>query len=548
MRVARRRKQEVSMSFISLRFAIFITITAVVYFTFPVKKYQWTVLLAASYVFYAFSNLRYFVFILFTTTTSYLLGIRIERIRSAAKQILAENKLSWDKGQKKSFKAQTEKRTHRVMILALVMNFGILFVLKYMPPLLPAMANLFGFSEPTLKWLLPLGISFYTFQAMGYVIDVCRGEVMAESNFGKLALFVSFFPQLIQGPISKYDQLAGQLYAEHRADFTRIKHGLELALWGLFKKLVIADRAAIAIQTVTAAPDSFTGVTLGFTVLLYALQLYADFSAGIDIARASAQILGIDMIQNFRQPYFATSLTDYWNRWHISLGAWMKNYIFYPIALSKTANRFTKAVKSSRFGRTKAGAHVAVVLPGTVASLIVFLIVGIWHGAGWRYILYGLWNGGVIMMSILLKPCFEGLNQICKVNPATPEHHLFQIIRTFVLVCIGNITDLARGGRDCFMWVWRILTDQRLFAGREEIFEKLGLGAHDYNLLILCTLLLYIVGVIRERNPNTPLRELLDQRLFITRWLLIFLCIVSILVFGIYGPGYSAAEFAYMQF
>lgn len=536
------------MSIISFRFAFFLTITAIAYFIFPIKQYQWTVLLAASYVFYAFSNVKFFLFILLTTLTSYYAARLMDNIKEQQKKILAENKQIWDREQKKSYKSENEKHIRRIMIITLLFNFGILFLLKYMPTLIEKSGNLFGFSAPTMRLLLPLGISFYTFQAMGYVIDVSRGEVRAEKNIAKLALFVSFFPQLIQGPISKYDQLAGQLYEEHRADFTRIKYGLELALWGLFKKLVIADRAAIVIQTVTAAPFSFTGTTLGFTVLLYALQLYADFSAGIDIARASAQILGIDMIQNFRQPYFATSLTDYWNRWHISLGAWMKNYVFYPIALSKRANKITRSIKGSRFGQTKAGAHIAVVLPGTVASLIVFLIVGVWHGSGWRYILYGLWNGGIIMMSILLKPCFEWVNQVLKVNPATPEHRLFQIIRTFVLVCIGNITDLARGGRDCFVWVWRILTDQRPFAGRAEIFEELGLGAHDYNLLILCTLLLYIVGVIREQNPDTPLRELLDKRLFITRWLLIFLCIISILAFGIYGPGYSAGEFAYMQF
>lgn len=536
------------MSFLTLRFILFLGITACIYYLLPAKKYQWVVLLAASYVFYAFTGIQYAAYILITTLTSYLAACKIDDINIACRSALKENKQIWDKDQKRAHKQKCTRITRRIMILTLVFNFGILFVLKYAGAFAETMGNRFGFSTATLRVILPLGISFYTFQAMGYVVDVFRGEISAERNFGKLALFVSFFPQLLQGPISRYSQLAEQLYAEHHADFTRIKHSLELALWGLFKKLVIADRAVIAIQTVTGAPDSFSGTTLGFTVVLYALQLYADFSGGIDIARAAAQLLGIDMIQNFRQPYFATTLTDYWNRWHISLGAWMKNYVFYPIALSKAANNVTKSIKQSRFGASKVGAHVAVVLPGTIASLIVFLIVGIWHGAGWRYIIYGLWNGGVIMLSILLKPCFEKLNQLLHINTGSMEHHVFQVLRTFLLVCIGNITDLANNGVECFVWLWRIFTEQDYFTGRTEILEKLGLTVQDYNLLLFCTLLFFAVGLIREHNPQFPLRELLDRRAFFVRWLLVFLGITAILIFGVYGPGYNAAEFAYMQF
>lgn len=536
------------MSFLSVRFLLFVAITAVVYYLYPIKKNQWVVLLAASCSFYLFTGVKYIIYLLVTAATSYFAAVIIQNLNSVTKAALKENRQAWDKEQKKLFKEASKRKTRRIMVLALLVNFGILFILKYLNFLTETFGNLFGFSAPVLHLILPLGISFYTFQAMGYVIDVYRGDVEAERNFGKLLLFISFFPQILQGPISRYDQLACQLYDEHHVDFTRIKYGLELMLWGYFKKLVIADRAWVAIQTVITAPESYTGTTLGFIVLLYALQLYADFSAGIDITRAVAQILGIDMIQNFRQPYFATSLTDYWNRWHISLGAWMKNYLFYPIALSQTASRVTKTIRSSRFGSTKAGAHIAVVLPGTVASLIIFLVVGIWHGAGWRYILYGIWNGGIIMLSMLLKPVFESFNRFLHVDTKSVEHHLFQIVRTFLLVCIGNITDLARGGRDCFVWLRRILFEQNPVQGFLEIQGKLGLTAYDYRLLTACTILLYVVGILRERTPQTPLRELLDRRLFLTRWIIIVCCLVAILVFGTYGPGFSASEFAYMQF
>lgn len=536
------------MSLISGAFALFFVVTVAVYFLLPVKKYQWLVLLLASYVFYFFSGWQNFAFILLTSFSTWLAALRIEQRNLAVKAEVKAHKEDWDKEQKKAFKEAENRKTRRIMVLTLLLNFGILFVLKYAGFLTKAAGDRFGFSPLTVRWLLPLGISFYTFQAMGYVIDVYRGDIKAERNFGKLALFVSFFPQLIQGPISRYDQLADQLYAEHTISFARIKYGCELVLWGLFKKLVIANRAAVAIQTVTAAPEVYSGTTLTFILLLYALQLYADFSAGIDIARAAAQMLGIDMVQNFRQPYFATSITDFWNRWHISLGAWMKNYVFYPIALSKRANRFTKAMKASHFGSTKVGAHLANVLPGTFASLLVFLIVGVWHGAGWRFILYGLWNGGIIMLSILLKPVFDWVNRLLRIPVASPEHHLFRILRTFVLVSIGNITDLAHGGRECFVWLRRIFCDQQLFRGREEILGGLGLALSDYNVLILCTALLYIVGVLRERNPQGSLRQKLDGFRFVTRWVVIFVGILATVILGVYGPGFSAAEFAYMQF
>ncbi len=536
------------MAVISGKFALFVIITIALYYLFPVKKYQWTVLLAASYVFYFFAGWKFFAYILTTTVTSWGSAVWIDRVAGASKAVLKEHKETWDKEQKKAWKEKTGRKTRRILVGTLLLNFGILFVLKYAGPVAAKAGNLFGLSPITVKWILPLGISFYTFQAMGYVIDVYRGDVKAEQDLGKLALFVSFFPQIIQGPISRYDQLAGQLYAEHTISFDRIKHGCELILWGLFKKLVIANRAAIAINTVTAAPEAFSGTTLGFVLLLYALQLYADFSAGIDIARAVAQMLGIDMIQNFRQPYFATSLTDFWNRWHISLGAWMKNYVFYPIALSKMANRVTKSIKSGKFGKTKLGSHLAVVFPGTVASLIVFLIVGIWHGAGMRFILYGLWNGGIIMLSILLKPVFEWMNRVLRIPAESWEHHVFRVVRTFILVCIGNITDLAWGGRDCFVWFHRIFFDQQLFRGRTEILNDLGLAMSEYNLLIVCTLLLYAVGIMREKHPQESLRVRLDRCRFITRWTVIFVGILATVILGVYGPGFSAAEFAYMQF
>ena len=540
------------MSYTSFAFFMFLAAVAVVYFLFPVKKYQWTVLLVASYVFYLMAGYRYAAFIVITTISTYLAALWIDKIAGKGKEELKAHKADWDKDQKKEFKAKLKRKKHGIMIAAAVLNLGILAFLKYYNFFAGSLNDLFAaggaaFSVPTLKLFLPLGISFYTFQSVGYVVDVYREKIQAEKNPFKLALFVSFFPQIIQGPIIFYDQLATQLYEPHRFDFTRAKHGAELILWGLFKKLVIADRAYIAIKAVLDDYGSFGGTTLTFTVLLYALQLYTDFSGGIDISRGVAQILGIDMTQNFRRPYFATSINDYWRRWHISLGAWMKEYVFYPLALSKKFTNVTKKIRGTKFGTTKMGAHIAKVLPTSFASLVVFFLVGVWHGANWKYVAFGVWNGGVIMLSTLLEPVFEQMTKSLRINPKNWLFVLFQMARTFVIVAIGYVFDVAPDFAQSMRTFWLMLTNQNLEQGRVEIYG-LGVTKEEYVLIGICSLFLLMVSIIQERNPETTMRAMLDKKPFILRYLMLLVGIAVILIFGVYGPGYDAAAFVYMQF
>ncbi|MBQ9472688.1 MAG: MBOAT family protein, partial [Ruminococcus sp.] len=372
----------------------------------------------------------------------------------------------------------------------------------------------------------------------------------------KFLLFVSFFPQIVQGPISIYDQLAHQLYEPHRFDFTRFKHGCQLILWGFFKKLVIADRAVIAINAVTATSDTYSsygGTTLTFTVLLYALQLYADFSGGIDISRGVAQIFGIDMIDNFKRPYFSKSINEYWRRWHISLGAWMKDYIFNPLAISGPFLNASKKMRATRFGKTKAGTHIAKVLPTAFASLIVFLIVGIWHGASYKYVAFGLWNGLIIMLSILMQPLFDGVVDKLRINRKNPLFIFFQMFRTFIVVLVGYVFDVAPTFNHGMMTISRFFTDQDFSRGMTEILgnsvrKGLGLTWKDYVLLAVCIVVILIISIIQERHSDTNIREMLDKKPFILRFILFFICIMAVIVFGIYGSGYAAADFVYMQF
>lgn len=540
------------LSYTSLNFILFVAVTVLVYFLFPFRKQKWTVLLVASYVFYLFAGYKYAAFIVFTTITTYVFALWLNRISVKSKDTLKQNKQVWDRDKKKKYKSSIKHKKRLVMALVLVVNFGILAFLKYYNFFAGSLNDVMGmfgigFSAPTLKLFLPLGISFYTFQSMGYIVDVYREKVEPERNIGKLALFVSFFPQIIQGPISFYDQLAHQLYEPHSFDFTRFKYGMELILWGFFKKMIIADRAVIAINTVTADYAAYNGTTLTFTILLYALQLYADFSGGIDISRGVAQIFGIDMVDNFRRPYFSKSINDYWRRWHITLGAWLKNYLFYPLAMSNLFITASKKMKNTKFGASKAGAHIAKVLPTSIASLIVFLVVGIWHGANWKYVAFGLWNGGIIMISILLKPVFDLVIKKLRINAKSFGYSIFQMFRTFLVVLVGYVFDVAPNFTQALRTFKLAFFDQHISAGISQI-KSLGLDKLDYAIIIVAMIVVFVASVIQEKHSSTTIREMIDKEPFALRFVLLFAGAAMILTFGIYGPGYDPAAFVYMQF
>ncbi len=540
------------MSYASLSFLVFVGVTMLVYFAMPVKKYQWVVLLAASWAFYLYAGSKYVFFLIFTILSTYLTALFVDKVGKHGKQTLKEHKTEWDKDTKKKFKNSLKRKKKYIMLLGVLSNLGILAFLKYYNFFSDSFNHLLQagnapFAMPALKLFLPLGISFYTFQSVGYVMDVYREKISAEKNVLKLSLFLSFFPQIIQGPISMYDQLAQQLYQPHSFDFTRFKYASELILWGFFKKMVIGDRAFAAISAVTDDYMAADGKTLLFVILLYALQLYADFSGGIDISRGVAQIFGVDMIENFKRPYFSTSINDYWRRWHISLGGWMKEYVFYPLALSNCFTGASKKMRSTGFGKTTFGAHVAKVLPTAFASLIVFLLVGIWHGANWKYVAFGIWNGGIIMLSTLLTPLFTKTIRTLRINTSSFLFRVFQILRTFLIVLVGYVFDVAPTFSASMMTFKRIL-ENRNFRIDFAWLANLGLEKLDVITLIVCVIVLFVVSYIQEKHPDKPVRVMLDEKPFIVRYSVLLVGLAAVLILGVYGPGHEVAQFVYMQF
>ncbi|MCR4890873.1 MAG: MBOAT family protein [Lachnospiraceae bacterium] len=597
------------MSYTAFSFFIFTAITITLYFLPPFRRHQKIILLAASYIFYAYADISCLGFILATTLLTYLGALSIDAIQMSGKfrlkyadairdtmelpdahkrkgqkdpdkgpaspsdkgisSVPNKDSLSTSKaGEKKTASIQdakdkvknsTERVSKAILHLTLLSIFGILFFVKYVPFLLDTLRKLIAALtleiplEP-LSILLPLGISFYTFQAAGYLIDVSRGKYHAEPGFLRLALFLSYFPQIVQGPISFYDKLSPQLYETHSFSFHRFKYGMELILWGYFKKSVIGDRIASVIPTVIGRYEEMSGAACLTALLIYAIQLYADFSAGIDISRGISEILGIDLPENFRRPYFSRNISEYWRRWHITLGEWMKNYIFYPIALSKKAVALRKKVKNSAFGKKSFGKHFSKMLPNMLATLVVFLLVGIWHGAASRYVFFGIYNGVLISVSMLLAPSFLALRNKLHISEKSIPFILFQIIRTWIFILIGYVFDIALSVTMGFRFMWKIFTnfDLNLFLEKEfrKVFGKGVSGSQallNYRILFISLLVLLIVGIIQEKSGRR-IRDILDRKPFILQFAVLFVGILFTLIYGAYGSGYDVKGFVYMNF
>lgn len=377
------------MELLSLQFVLLLLGALVVYYAVGRTKpsVQWLVLLAASMLFYGFAGgWKTLLLLLATSADIWAGGLYLQRLDQQAKEA---RKATRDRTERKAIKERFAKRRWQSFWAFLVVPLLILGFFKYLNTIL---FNL-GLAESThsLGILLPLGISFYTFQSVGYLIDAYNAKYPPEKSYLRFLLFVSWFPQIIQGPIGRYDQLAEQLFTPRGPDAHGMRKGLLRLGYGLFKKLAIANVLAHNISMVfDNIVPGIPGSVVLYGVLVYSIQMYADFSGGIDIVEGVSELFGVQMAQNFRQPYFSISLADFWRRWHMSLGSWMRDYIFYPIALTKPMQQLGK------WSKAHLGTQVGRTLPACVANILVFLMVGIWHGADWHYVGWGLYNGIIV--------------------------------------------------------------------------------------------------------------------------------------------------------
>ena len=475
------------MNLFSAAFIIFIIALLVLYYTIFRKK-QWVCLLLFSIAFYAYSGISNLIFMAVTGVSVFVGGIWLMRFSAQYHKIRKDKSI--DRARRKEIKAAFDKKRRMILWTIIVINFGMLAVLKYLHPFFE------GF-------LIPLGISFYMFISIGYLVDIYFEKYEAEKNPFRFLLFVSFFPQLIQGPINRYDQMKEQLYGRHTLDWYRCKRALILILFGLLKKYTIANLLVHEIANILDAPTEKTpGSAIVFAILLYSAQQYADFSGGIDIVMGVAELFGIKMMPNFRQPYFSVSLGDFWRRWHISLGAWMRDYVFYPFALTSPMQKFGKWAKKHL------NVHFGRVLPASIANILVFFLVGIWHGSQWHFIFWGLYNGIVIAVSDICAPLFYDI-------------------------------------RDCFLCMKNTIFNFQM----SQLDEFLGpilkiMPTKAYVIVTVALCIVFADSVIKERGKDAI--TLLDNRPLVLRWLLYFGMIFMILEsfnFAVDAGGFMYANY-----
>lgn len=530
------------MLFTSYEFLGFLAALLLLYYLAP-KRFQWQLLLAASYLFYFLTGPSNLIYILAATATTYLAGWQIARIGERQSAYLKEHKAELDKEAKKAYKAGMKHKQWLCLLFCLLFNIGVLAVVKYTNFVIGNINAVFqaagsGSRLDFLDIALPMGISFFTFQAMGYLIDVYRGVVPAERNPFKLALFVSFFPQLVQGPISRFGDLAGSLFEQHRFDGRTVAFGLQRILWGFFKKLVIADRMLVGVNAIVRNPESYSGAYVFLGMLFYALELYADFTGGIDITIGVAQTLGIRVTENFIRPYFSKSIKEYWRRWHITMGTWFTDYIFYPISVCKPMLKF------SRFSRAHFGERIGKRMPVYLSSFAVWFATGIWHGASWNFIVWGLANWVVIMASQELEPLYERFHSRFAVKDRTP-FRLFQVVRTVLLMSALRTFDCYRDVPLTFRMFGTIFTEFNWHVLWDGSLLGLGLSLTDFAVLLMGLILLITVSLWQRSGS---VREKLAAKPYPLRFAVWYGLFLVTLLMGAYGVGYDASQFIYNQF
>lgn len=546
------------MSFFTPVFLIFILVGLTLYYIVPARC-KWCILLGLSIFFYCYGGIGPIVFLLITCLSVWLATCYIDNDRSKIKQLIKEIKAGKSEatdGQKEDagdssavksagadinvIKANAKRRYKLVLISVLVLNIGILAYLKYFM----AITGFFGLdlSSDGLfgagRLILPLGISFYTFSAIGYTLDVYGGYTKAERNPLKLLLFLSFFPQIIQGPIARHNKMSPQLFEGHPFDLRNMENGAILILWGMFKKLVIADRAIVLVSNVFAGPQSIgRGEVFLFNILIYSAWQYADFSGGIDMVTGIAQLFGIELDENFKRPYFATSISDFWRRWHVSLGNWMRDYVFFPLSMSRPMLGIGKR-STKRFGES-----VGRMVPVVLCSVITFVLVGIWHGPYMHYVIWGLYNGIIISVERSLEPASVRFRQKHGIGDDNVPYRIFTIIRTFLLVNLGWFFDGAEASDAVYM-LKNVFTNTSLSMDRLRYILTLGLEKTDYYKLTIAIIILFVVSFLQEKGIK--IRESLWKIKLPLRWAILYALFFGTMILAVSQGGLSG--FAYAQF
>lgn len=482
------------MLFNSLTYLLFLPSVVIIFFLLP-RKAKKIFLLLASLFFYSCWNVKYTFLMVFSIVITYLTGIYLDK------------------------HIDDERKKKKAVFICFAINLGILFFFKYFNFALNSLNDILAIFHihsvgRYLNFLLPVGISFYTFQALGYTIDVYRKDIKAEKNFINYALFVSFFPQLVAGPIERSDNLLPQIKSKKIFSYENLVRGLSLITWGYFLKLVIADRAAILVNSAFNSIENYSSSMLILAAILFTVQIYCDFYSYSIIAKGSAKILDIDLMDNFKEPFFSKSITEFWRRWHISLSSWFKDYLYIPLG----GNRKGKLRQYFNF-------------------FIVFSVSGLWHGADMSFVVWGIIHGILIII--------ENISGILKKK----SNFFFDLLRRilcFLFVVFAFIFFRAKNIKEANIFIKNLFAFNLSWHLFFKDLEKSNFGYNNLAVLGISLFILFLVDLIKY-NKIDPLKIL--QKVFLPlRWVLYFIIIFSILIFGIYGPGFSESQFIYFQF
>ncbi|MCB9090634.1 MAG: MBOAT family protein [Calditrichae bacterium] len=483
------------MLFNSFEFAIFFPLVVIGYFLLP-PRFRWAFLLGASYYFYMCWKAEYLVLIVISTLIDYVAGLRMG-------------------------KTTVRSRRKKYLLLSLVANLGILFTFKYanfFSESLRVALNQFNifYDMPMFDLLLPVGISFYTFQSMSYTIDVYRGEQQPERHLGKFALYVAFFPQLVAGPIERSLRLLPQFDRVFKFDYERVVSGLRLMLWGFFKKLVIADRLAIYVNEAYNHPAEYQGLTLLLATYFFAIQIYCDFSGYSDIAIGAARVMGYDLMTNFRQPYFSKSISEFWRRWHISLSTWFRDYLYIPLG-------------GNRVGKQRWYFNL----------FAVFVISGLWHGANWTFVVWGALHGGYLIFAIVTADWRQKLAHWSGLAKRPALHNLLRTLITFHLVLFAWIFFRANSLSEAFMIIGNMAVLDFSLESLKSLNIALGWG--ELLVAIGSILFLELAHLLQSRGK---VHSWITARPAALRWSVYYLLLLAIAFFGVFNH----SEFIYFQF
>ncbi len=531
------------MTFIEPIFLVFLLASFVLFYICPVK-FRWMMLLAISIVFYAIAGVKFLPFIFVTSFSVYLGGKKMGKIYDQMDIELKAEGI--DKAAKKQIKEKAKSRCKRVLVLLIVFNIAILSVVKFtkffIDPINDLLVSMGGSGNFKASYIIvPLGISYYTFSSLSYLMDVYWKRVGYEKNYFRFLLYAIYFPHILQGPIERYTRLGARLKEELRFDYDRATKGLQLMAYGYFKKLVVADRIGMFITATYADYENTGGILLLLSIFLDVVYIYADFSGCMDIARGVSQIFGVELDLNFNHPFSSKSVTEFWRRWHMSLGGWFKDYVYYPVSTSRLCKNLNKKMRNTCPDRVTRS--VVTAIPVTVT----WVLTGVWHGTGITYVSWGVYYAFMIFMSVSFAEDFHNLGKKLKINYDTATWRFFQMFRTTCIFAGGRL--LTRPGtlKDSVGIIKRVFTNFDPWTLTDGSLYTYGLSIENVFIAVIAVAAFGVISYL-QKHGDVSVRELIASQNIVFRWAIYLFMIFVVLIFGIYGPGYDAASFVYMAY